>query len=270
MMNKKTIAWILAVIITILAAYYQRKTGPTHPKKATIELSGKKYSFNLLRSGVTGRDAKIKLNIPDENITAKVTYRRYPTNDAFRVMQFKREGEKLVASLPTQPQAGKYEYFVEVSDGKETVVVAKENTIKIRFRGDVPAFVLIPHILFMFAAMLISTAAGFFAYFKLPKYKLIGSIAFFTLIVGGMILGPLVQKYAFSAFWTGVPFGWDLTDNKTLIAVVFWTIAFFANRKKDRPIWIIVAAVVLLVIFSIPHSMMGSELDYSSGEIIEA
>jgi ABC-type multidrug transport system fused ATPase/permease subunit len=118
--------------------------------------------------------------------------------------------------------------------------------------------------------MLLSTVAGLFAYFKLPKYQLYGSIAFFTLIVGGMIFGPLVQKFAFSAFWTGVPFGWDLTDNKTLIAVIFWTIAYFTNRKNEKPIWIIVAAIVLLVIFSIPHSMLGSELDYSSGNIIEA
>ncbi len=37
------------------------------------------------------------------------------------------------------------------------------------------------------------------------------------LLVGGMILGPVVQKYAFGVFWTGVPWGWDLTDNKTLV-----------------------------------------------------
>lgn len=268
-MNKKTIAWILAIVITILAAYYQRKTGPTHPKKATIELAGEKYSFNLIRTAITGKDARIKLNIPNESITGNITYRRYPTNDEFRVMQFKREGEKLIAALPSQPQAGKYEYYIELNNGKNSVTIAKENTIKIRFRGDVPPSVLIPHIIIIFAAMLLSTAAGLFAYFRLPKYKLYGSIAFFSLIVGGMIFGPLVQKYAFSAYWTGVPFGWDLTDNKTLIAVIFWTIAFFVNRKKDKPGWIIAAAIVLLIIFSIPHSMFGSELDYSSGQIIE-
>jgi hypothetical protein len=40
-----------------------------------------------------------------------------------------------------------------------------------------------------------------------------------------MILGPVVQYYAFGEFWTGVPFGWDLTDNKTLVAVIFWALA---------------------------------------------
>jgi hypothetical protein len=84
-----------------------------------------------------------------------------------------------------------------------------------------------------------------------------------------MILGPLVQKFAFGELWTGVPFGWDLTDNKTLIALIFWILAVLMNRKKDRPIYTALAAVVLLLVFSIPHSMFGSELDYSSGEVTQ-
>ena len=40
---------------------------------------------------------------------------------------------------------------------------------------------------------------------------------FATLGLGGMILGPIVQKYAFGAYWTGIPFGHDLTDAKNLV-----------------------------------------------------
>jgi hypothetical protein len=78
-----------------------------------------------------------------------------------------------------------------------------------------------------------------------------------------------VQKFAFGDLWTGVPFGWDLTDNKTLIAFIFWIIAVVMNRKKEKPFYTILAAVVLLLIFSIPHSMFGSELDYASGEVTQ-
>ena len=66
-----------------------------------------------------------------------------------------------------------------------------------------------------------------------------------------------------------IPLGWDLTDNKTLIAVIFWIWAVIANRKKDRPVLTILAAFMLLLVYSIPHSMFGSELDYSSGEVIQ-
>jgi hypothetical protein len=84
-----------------------------------------------------------------------------------------------------------------------------------------------------------------------------------------MILGPLVQKFAFGELWTGVPFGWDLTDNKTLIALVFWILAVIMNRKKERPLYTVLAAVILLLVYSIPHSMFGSELDYSTGQVTQ-
>ena len=48
-----------------------------------------------------------------------------------------------------------------------------------------------------------------------------------------MILGPIVQYYAFGDLWTGIPFGWDLTDNKTLIALIFWILAV-VNEQKER------------------------------------
>jgi hypothetical protein len=79
-----------------------------------------------------------------------------------------------------------------------------------------------------------------------------------------MILGPLVQKYAFGALWTGFPFGYDLTDNKTLIAFLGWIAAWIAGRKgKPARGWVLGASILLLVVYLIPHSLFGSELDYS-------
>ena len=89
--------------------------------------------------------------------------------------------------------------------------------------------------------------------------------AFALLILGGFILGPLVQKYAFGVLWSGFPFGGDLTDNKTLVALAFWTAALLAGRK-GRPArgWVLAASVVHLVIYLIPHSLLGSEYDYAA------
>ena len=79
-----------------------------------------------------------------------------------------------------------------------------------------------------------------------------------------MIFGPIMQKYAFGEFWTGVPFGIDLTDNKTLIAVIGWIIALIAIKKSSNPKgWIIFASVLMFIIYLIPHSVLGSELDYN-------
>jgi hypothetical protein len=76
-----------------------------------------------------------------------------------------------------------------------------------------------------------------------------------------MILGCIVQKYAFGAYWTGVPFGFDLTDNKTLIAFLGWAAATMAVEKNRHPkFWTVTAAILMLAVYAIPHSLFGSEL----------
>ena len=49
---KKTVYWILAIIITLALSVYQRMTGPTYPKKINVELNGQNYKVKLPRSGV--------------------------------------------------------------------------------------------------------------------------------------------------------------------------------------------------------------------------
>ena len=82
---------------------------------------------------------------------------------------------------------------------------------------------------------------------------------------GGFVLGPLVQKAAFGEYWTGIPWGWDLTDNKTLFAALFWAAAVFLQRKgEDRRPAVLAAALATLVVFAIPHSVWGSEIRWES------
>jgi hypothetical protein len=74
-----------------------------------------------------------------------------------------------------------------------------------------------------------------------------------------------MQWYGFGAWWTGVPFGWDLTDNKTLVAAVAWLWAAFRMRGGGSArTAIMLAAVTTLVVFLIPHSAWGSELKWDS------
>jgi len=177
--------------------------------------------------------------------------------------------EGFYAEVPQQPAAGKIEYYFELTDQSGATTYLKEAPVVIRFKGGVPGFILLPHILFMFIAMLFSNLSGLLAAFKVPAYRKYTLWTFGSLMIGGMFLGPLVQLYAFGDLWTGIPFGWDLTDNKTLIAFAFWVLAVVMNRKKVRPIYTVVAAIVLLLIYSIPHSMFGSQLDYNTGTVTQ-
>jgi uncharacterized membrane protein len=178
-----------------------------------------------------------------------------------------RDGQDITAKLPHQPPAGKLMYQITLLSGDQSVLINAEPTV-IRFKGDVPAWVLFPHIIIMFTAMMMSTRTGLEALARKGKVYKYALITMVTLFVGGLILGPVVQKYAFGAFWTGWPFGQDMTDNKTLVAFIFWAIAVWRLKKNPgNRTWPIVAMIVLLMVYLIPHSMFGSELDYSSGEI---
>jgi hypothetical protein len=283
---KKFILWTLAFIITVSAAIYQRHTGPTYPKKADVTLNGQTYKLKLVRSLALNERPEVKLNITDTTVKAKLYYKRFMSNEEYQSVDFhyrvypvhsfvmnkifKMTEEKgFFAEVPQQPAAGKIQYYFEIADSKGSQPMFKDAPIVIRFKGGVPGFILLPHILCMFIAMMFSTLAGLMSVIKFPLYKKYTVWTLILLIIGGMVLGPLVQYYAFGDLWTGVPFGWDLTDNKTLIALIFWILAVIMNRKQDRPFYTALAAVVLLLVYSIPHSLFGSQLDYSSGKVTQ-
>ena len=121
--------------------------------------------------------------------------------------------------------------------------------------------------LFMFAAMLMATRTGMAAFVESPftlRYTLLTGL---FLMLGGMILGPIVQKFAFDAYWTGWPWGTDLTDNKTAVAFLAWILAAWQQKKTgNAKVWIISAAIITLAVYLIPHSAFGSELDYTQIE----
>ncbi len=268
-MKNNILFWVLAVVITLLAAKYQRATGPTHPKKVTVKTENTEIKFQLVRSHGKLSDCPIEITIPDNNITGTISYRRYPTNEEWTIKDMTRNGEILSSALPLQPMAGKIEYNINLYKNDVPLNEEHEYHASVRFTGEVPAGILIPHIFFIFFAMMLSTLAGIMAIGKHNRTAFYGWMALAFLTLGGMIFGPFVQLYAFGDLWTGVPFGWDLTDNKTLIAFAMWIVAMIMNRKQKRYGWIIAAAIVMIIIFSIPHSMLGSELDYTTGTVIQ-
>ncbi len=261
--------WIASIVITLTAAVYQRKTGPTYNKKVQVTIENQTYEFSLIRSHGGEADAELTLSVPDKKISGEIQYRLYPTKSAWIIIAMERDGENLTGYLPHLPPAGKYEYKITLFKNGNSYPLNENMPVVIRFKGDVPGFILVPHIFFMFFAMLLGNLAGIMAVFNYRKFGFYTNLTVIFLFTGGLILGPWVQWYAFGEAWAGVPFAWDLTDNKTLVAFIFWMLAFFMNRKKQRPVYTIVASVVMLVIFSIPHSMFGSQLDPETGEVIQ-
>lgn len=364
---------LISVVLTLFFAAFQRMTGPTHPEDGFVEREGERVAFSLPRSGTVGEDTWIAVpakslqdsrpegdertgradtclpeasgNLPvrdsacsgyetpciESHHAARLHYRHYPFLDGedWIEVPMRQEEGYWVAFLPSQPMAGKLAYYVE-ADG---LSYHQEAPLIIRYKGSVPAAVLVPHILLMFLAMFFAVMAGLAALLNNPLYKRYSVVTLVLLVLGGLVFGCLVQKHAFDVYWAGFPMGGDLTDNKTLIAVLTFLIAVvlsFWPRRKPRqesgampmaeptfskiskrktvmkqggkPMdetapsesatgktamqgsnptalseprswtrWVVLAAaIVMLGIFSVPHSTNGSELDRATGEIVSA
>lgn len=262
-MKKSIWLWIIAFVLTVGTAVYQRITGPTYPASGQVRLNDSVIDYKLDRSHGGDGDHQVEINVVDKTVCGELIWKRYKTDDDWTKVEMKREDDRLSALLPHQPPAGKLVYHVLLEKDDEVIRLPESTDVIIRFKGDVPTFFLIPHIIFIFGAMMLSTRTGL-EYFNNPrKFKKLTIYTFLFLIIGGFILGPIIQHYAFGAFWTGFPFGHDLTDNKVLIAFIFWLAALVAIFKSKRPLrYVIIASIVTFLVFLIPHSMLGSELDY--------
>ncbi len=298
----RALLWVLAVILMFMAVGYQRSTGPTYPARGSIAVAGENLEYRLVR-----RDWSIQPNpaaqvvLPDPGPAAEGTlfWKRYRTNDSFTAVPLVHEMAKhrrslleflidllrgrakmpeqpsLVGELPAQPAAGKLEYYLELQDGaggRHRLPAAAASNVLIRFKDHVPAAVLLPHILLMFFSVLIGMRTGLAAIFAPSAMRVWSWVALVGMTVGGMVLGPFVQKYAFGEYWTGFPWGGDWTDNKMLIMWLAWVFAcavigFRPKRKESIPrAAVVLAALVMTGAYLIPHSMGGSELNYEAVE----
>jgi hypothetical protein len=257
--------WILALIISGVLLMYQRMTGPTYPVRGIETFKGKTITYKLLRSFTEFQELPVKITVPDQDVTAVLSYKRYKTGDEWTETPMTREKDTLVGKVPGQPAAGKVEYKIRVSAGGESALLHEGKNIIARFKGQVPLPFLIAHIIFMLLSVLLGIRTGLETLRKQGNYYRLVNWTLITTFIGGMILGPIIQEYAFGDFWTGFPFGIDLTDNKLLIAVVLWFFAFLLKKKSKW--WVLAATVVMIIVYIIPHSAQGSELNYETGKM---
>ena len=266
-MKKTWFLWIFAFIITAASALYQYITGPSYPARGSVVLNGKNIAFKLNRSHAGLTDFPVSIATNDESIRGAIEWKRYNSDDPWTRIEMMFQNGTISAQLPNQPQAGKLEYRVTVMSGAEMRTIPGEGSIVVRFRGDVPWYVLVPHIIAMFGGMLLSMRTGLEALKRPANLRVLSLLTIVFLFAGGFILGPLVQHYAFGAYWTGWPLGHDLTDNKTAVALIAWLAAYFMlNSSKNPGRWALMAAVITLLVYLIPHSVFGSEINYRKAE----
>jgi hypothetical protein len=263
--------WTGAFVVAVVAGGYQRVTGPTFPARGTARVAGATYKYDLPRSGTSTTDETIAVPAAPGVTGGILRYRRLRSNDDWSTRTLVRDRERWTAALPREPAAGKVEYQVLLGTPQGMTAIPKQGSVVLRFKNPVPAWLLIPHILLMFSALLLGIRTGLGAVFAPHGVQRLVRATVAAMTLGGLVLGPLVQRAAFGQLWTGFPIGRDLTDNKTIIMWLAWAAAALAltvarpGLRAMRAITL-AAAVVMLAVFLVPHSVQGSELDFTKLE----
>ena len=279
---KRILPWVAAAALTLVCFAFQNRTGPTYPLEGKLATARGEVAYKFLRSEEIGTGLQIMLRDPvPDGVSAKVRHRRYKSNDGWSetpmapgTFRFSRRGTAeevrgIGATLPSLPErAGKYEYLVLVDDGTGFRSVTGDRPVYARYKAPVPRAVLLVHILLVFLSMTLAIRTGLQAItggeLRGLLWATIGS-----LLLGAFVLGPIVQQYAFGVYWSGWPFGYDWTDNKVLVELVAWLgaagVASLSRRPRAARAAVLVATVVTLAVYFIPHSIFGSEYDYTRG-----
>jgi len=271
------LAWILAFLVAAGAMVYQRLTGPTYPLRGSVRVGETEVSYKLPRKGLSpkGGEERIEVSLPAAGLDREpvLHYRRHPTREEFTAVTMERREEegkeaRYTAGLPAQPAAGKLAYHITIGDTVR-IPPAEASQVILRCKDPVDPAFWIPHVVLVILAMVFGARAALAA---LAGSPVLGRWSWLTLLAmtGGVaIFGPLVQKQAFGSYWTGWPLGGDWTDNKAALMWLAWLfcclvlLKFQGRARTLRRLAVILAALVMLAAFAIPHSLFGSELDYT-------
>jgi|GEM_PF-3152162 len=171
--------------------------------------------------------------------------------------------------IPSHPWTTKLYYrFVTPGDAGRTdkkILLAGEEprAMMLKFKGAIPRLVLYPHIVFMFIGicflmLAMWSAAGLLRQRAAPAAARQAWWAWAAMFVGGIPFGILMNYFAFDVYWEAVPFGNDVTDNKTQVALIFWGLAsVFLTRRPGRhaAFFALAAGLLSLAMYLIPHSL---------------
>lgn len=273
--------WLLAGLVTVACFAYQDTTGPTYPLEGSVDTPAGSVAYFCMRSETIGRDLAVVLlePVPTGVRGGWVEYRRYASHDDWSRLElargsfpYSRRGRHgtlagLGAALPSLTErAGKYEYQVLVDVGAgEPLSLTGDRLVRARYKAAVPSWALALHILAIFASLTLAARTVLEVVAGGDGRTLMWA-TIVSLLLGGFAFGPLVQYHAFGVWWSGVPFGYDWTDNKVLVELAAWLAAAWFNRggRRHRPA-VVVAGLVTALVYFIPHSVFGSEFDYRTG-----
>ncbi len=255
-MRSPRVLWTIAVVLTLVFSVWQRVSGPTYPISGRSELNGAPFGYKFERTHAGPGDHVVVVT-PGGGALGTLEWREHDASAPWHAVEMApaQPANAIAGAIPHHAPGQKVDYRITLEAGDASKVLPPAGYATLRFRNDVPWWILIPHIICMMGALLMSTRAALEAMAAGPRLKEFTLRTLSALFIGGFPLGLAVSGYAFGVPWGGFPLGNDATDNKTLIAFAAWVIAtvFVLRTRSPRGV-VIAAAVVMTLVYMIPHS----------------
>lgn len=268
----KVLRIIIAVVLTLIVIVSARRFGPNRP----YEVKASSSSFTLSHEAPRGHSgegpAELGLNVDfaggkAADITVELLGRIKGEKEWETVEPTREESGTYLFEIPAKPWGTRYFYKFQgrlADDPPVTLCQEGGEPMMVKFKGEVPAWILILHILAMFGGFFLLIWSALHA-LRLAaggddegKAAPLAWWAWAVMFIGGVPLGFAMNWYAFGVVWEAFPFGRDVTDNKTQIALIIWGIAGLAltlKRSRKSGVFAAVAALLVLALFLIPHSV---------------
>jgi hypothetical protein len=279
MLAKSTIVRIIiSAVLTIVLLGVSRKMSTRNPQEVVKEFDGIIATHTTITESKLGVMPVVKVNLAGDQTAQVGGVLYYAVDNGIEQMTTMNHSDDitLVGNLPAGEIGERLVYRIELTkdgDLKALMAPAKERGYLLKYKGPVSAFVLIPHIILMFAGVFCSFMALFYGFDlilgkkKVKQAAIAVLLSFFCGFIGGVLIGIEVTREVFGGSgWGGWPIGDDVTDTKTEIFLLFWLVTMIfgwqglSGRKlsisnKTFGSMIIVSFIITLIAFLIPHSI---------------
>lgn len=201
------------------------------------------------------------------------------------VMQRVKDSPTYVDYLPGLPKGERWFYCVEAEDTTGNILAIPERVKKgerqinfyVTFEGMPNRLLFLSHIVLALTAVIFWVHSVFYAVnylvtkerynIRLGFYSVLyGTISFFTF---AFPVGGYIAYQVFGQAWSGMPFGWDITDNKSLITFIYYAALLCLMKgelygemdgrgnvvsDKNISLLMILGLIITIIIYNIPHS----------------
>jgi len=258
--------WVVACLAMVAAGFWEWQAGGVRPWRGEVTIAGRSVPYQLPGSAIAEQPLRVTVGAAPE-VVGTVRWRHVLEGEDFQGLTMLRDGDVLVSLLPPQPAGGRIEYQLVLVGPFGLARIPSDEPVAVRFRGQASALVVLPYVAVALLSLLVGVRAGLAALFARPEARLLTWVTAGGVTLGGLILGPVVQRSTFGAFWSGWPFGPDPIDNRTLVVWVAWMVAAAtmapARGATDRFARTVVmaATVALVAVALLPQSLHPSRVD---------